>query len=397
MFIKDLFGKEIEFSKEMEGEKNATIFGKEALLEQYYKEFAVESCISIIANALSLADFQTYMNFKKVKLDNYYLLNVEPNVNQNAKEFWHKVISNLYYKNECLIIQEQKQFYVADGFSREERGLKEDLYKEVYIGEYNFTRTFKESEVMYLKLNNTDIKKLIDGLYTNYGQLLTSGIKNYKRSNGMKGFVEIDTSLAQTEEAKKQLQDLMENQFSTWFKNDDAILPLSKGFTYKDSTPNNGSATKATTRDIRAIVDDIIEFTCAAFHVPSAMVKGNMVGVTEQTDNFLAFCINPLAKLIESEINRKMYKKSGFSQGSYVKIDTLRIKNIDLQKMANAGDLLFRIGVNSINDNLEMLGKEKLDADYADEHYVTKNYQSVLDINNTKKGGEIDGEKNGQS
>ncbi len=63
--------------------------------------------------------------------------------------------------------------------------------------------------------------------------------------------------------------------------------------------------------------------------------------------------------------------------------------------MSKAADLLFRIGVNSIDDNLELIGKEPLKEEWSKEHYVTKNYQSVL--NPDLKGGGKNGTKNSKS
>ena len=69
-----------------------------------------------------------------------------------------------------------------------------------------------------------------------------------------------------------------------------------------------------------------------------------------------------------------------------------------MKEMSSAGDVLFRIGVHSINDNLKMMNKEPIKEAWADEHYVTKNYQSVLSINDNNKpvkGGEKNDTNNG--
>ena len=61
--------------------------------------------------------------------------------------------------------------------------------------------------------------------------------------------------------------------------------------------------------------------------------------------------------------------------------------------MSKSADLLFRIGVHSVNENREMFGKSLIDEDWANEHYVTKNYNSILDneFNDDLKGGGEDG------
>lgn len=373
LFKDKMSGADGEYFKKLE----ATIF---------YKEFALRSCISIIANALVLSEFQTFINSKSVKEKNYYLFNIEPNQNQNATEFWQEVITRLVYDNECLVIQENEQLFVAESFNVDKYVFYEDVYKDITIRNYKLDRSFRESDVLYFKLNVESIKTVIDYLYNDYKDLLSSAMKGYKKNNSEKGVLEIDTNYPQTKEAQERLNDLMSNKFKRYFESDNAVLPLSNGLKY---TENTKASSIKDSRDIRAIIDDVMDFVCAAFHIPAGLVKGNVSGVEGITDNFLNFSVNPIARLITTEITRKMYGRDKFFEKSYVKVDTQKIANMGLEKISKASDLLFRIGVNSINDNLEMLGREKINESWADEHYVTKNYQSIL--NPDLKGGAKNG------
>lgn len=373
LFKDKMSGADGEYFKKLE----ATIF---------YKEFALRSCISIIANALVLSEFQTFINSKSVKEKNYYLFNIEPNQNQNATEFWQEVITRLVYDNECLVIQENEQLFVAESFNVDKYVFYEDVYKNITIRNYKLDRSFRESDVLYFKLNVESIKTVIDYLYNDYKDLLSSAMKGYKKNNSEKGVLEIDTNYPQTKEAQERLNDLMSNKFKRYFESDNAVLPLSNGLKY---TENTKASSIKDSRDIRAIIDDVMDFVCAAFHIPAGLVKGNVSGVEGITDNFLNFSVNPIARLITTEITRKMYGRDKFFEKSYVKVDTQKIANMGLEKISKASDLLFRIGVNSINDNLEMLGREKINESWADEHYVTKNYQSIL--NPDLKGGAKNG------
>ena len=198
-------------------------------LELYYKKFAIDSVISLIANALVMSEFQTLENSKEVKKNNYYLLNVEPNKNQNATEFWHEVVSKLIYDNECLIIQQDDELFVADEFTPRIYMKYEDTYSGVVVRDFAFERTFKESEVFYLKLNNDSINKLIDGLYSEYGKLISASISSYKKANGTKGILTLDTMFSQQEDAQEQLDDLFQNKFKKYFENPNAVLHLEGG------------------------------------------------------------------------------------------------------------------------------------------------------------------------
>ena len=94
-------------------------------------------------------------------------------------------------------------------------------------------------------------------------------------------------------------------------------------------------------------------------------------------DSF-SFCINPIAKLIQDEFNRKMYKKKDFLKLSYLKIDTTKIKVVDITKLATALDKLFAIGGLSINDILTILGREPIEEEWANKRFVTKIIKKLI-------------------
>lgn len=384
-WLKNAFGdKEQNFSASMNGFYVSTLPA-----QIYYKELAIQSCVSIIANALVMSEFQTFEKGVEQRKNNHYLFNVRPNKNQNATEFWNEVVSRLVYDNECLIVMLDDELFVAEDFSQSEYVYYEDVYSNVVVRGLSLTRTFKESEVFYLKLNDKNIKKVVDGLYSDYSQLLTSAMKSYKKANGFKGILKIDGQMPTDEESVAAMEELLNVQFKDYIEKDNAIMPLSDGMDLKESDSNKG--TSKDTRDIKKLVDDIIEIICMAMLVPTGLVKGDVAGVSDQTDNFLMLRINPLAKLITTEINRKMYSKADYLAKTYVKMDTQKIRLVDLGKIATAADLLFRIGVHNRDDNRELVGKERLNTKDSTEYYVTKNYESVVDKDENLKGGENDG------
>ena len=71
--------------------------------EYQLRDLAFNCCVNLIANAIANCEFKTFERGQPVKSDYYYLLNVEPNVNENSTAFWKKVIYKLYAKkrNAC--------------------------------------------------------------------------------------------------------------------------------------------------------------------------------------------------------------------------------------------------------------------------------------------------------
>ncbi|WP_197228823.1 phage portal protein, partial [Bacillus thuringiensis] len=274
-----------------------------------------------------------------------------------------------------------------DEFTVDHYAFKENEYKNVVIGDLSLRREYKESEVLCFKLNDENIMQVIDGMYESLGRLLISSINYYKRKNSKRFLLKGNFFRAQDDETQKQVDELFDNQLKNWLdpNKETSTFQLQDGYSLEDfSDGQKGTSSNGTSRDIAALINDIFNYVATAFHVPVGILKGDVADIEKQMDSFLAFCINPIAKLIQDEFNRKMYKKKDFLKRSYLKIDTTKIKVVDITKLATALDKLFAIGGLSINDILTILGREPIEEEWANKRFVTKNYQEADSL----EGGE---------
>lgn len=352
-----------------------------------YKRLAIDACVNLIADAFARCEFKTMENNKSVKKINYYLMNVAPNQNENAVEFWKKIIYKLYYDNEVLVIPQNEMWYVADSFDKEEYAFKENTYSGVTIGDLSLTKTFKESQVFYFKLNNENVMNVINTLYSDYGSLISSARDIYKRSNAKRLVLKGDFFRPQNDKRQEQINEMLTAQFKPWLEanNAGAIFQLQDGYVLEDLSGNGKSgANKNDSRDVRNLVDDIFDFVSSALHVPRGLVKGDVVNVKELVNYLLMFGLLPLIDLISAEVNKKWYKPEDYLNGNYIKIDATNIKVTDLSEQAAGLDKLFAIGAISINDIIERIGGERINEEWADKRYVTKNYADA----SAPEGGE---------
>jgi HK97 family phage portal protein len=344
---------------------------------------------NLVAKAVSKCEFKTYTNGKEVKSKEYYLWNIEPNKNQNSSEFIQKWIYTLFRKNECLIIEHQGQLYVADSFTKTEYALYDDVFSQVTVKGFTFNRTFLQNEVLYFKLCEGNIQKVITGLYESYSKLIEYSMAAYRHSRGTKVKFKYDTLPVTGTPERAAFDALINEKIGKWLTSDNAAIPLGRGQEISELTQKTYSS--ESTRDIRAQIDDVCDFTAKALGIHPALLRGDVQGTSDAMDYTLTFCIDPLVDMLMEEINRKRNGFAGMQAKTYLKIDTKQIKHVDLLSVSTAIDKLIGSGAFCVNDIRLVCGEEIIDEPWAWAHYVTKNYATVEEALKSLTGGGDDG------
>ncbi len=344
------------------------------------EDFAIECAINMIASAVSKCEFKTYLKNKENQADEYYLWNIEPNINQNSSHFLQELISKLLFYNECLVIEVNGQLIIADNFTQNEYAVVENNFINVTRGTMKFDRSFKMNEVLYFKFGNKDIRVLLSNLIKGYNELLNMSIGKYKRSGGRKGIAKVNKTASGDKDFDKKVDDLFNNRFKSYFEAENSVIHLPNGIEYSEQ---NGEGSKKSTSeivDISAITKEAFERVAQAFKIPPALLRGDIADIEKLTDNFLTFCIDPLCDMISEEINRKRFGKTAFLAGSYLSIDTTCIKHIDIFSVAEKVDKLIACGTYSIDEIRQKLRDNSINADWSFKHWMTKNYADIENV-----------------
>ena len=360
---------------------------RQALEEYYIRELAFHTCVSMIANAIGKCSFKVYKNYAENRDAEYYLWNVEPNPNQSSSAFLHKLVYQLYKENEVLIISgrqagERDYLAVADSFAKPlEYPWKENVYSDVVVGEVSYPKSFLESEVLHLRLNHSNLKPVLDGLYQSYVKLVQAAVKNYEWSSGRHFKVHVG-QIAQAGSIGNDGKDwntlfgeMLEKKVKPFLTSENSVLPEFDGYHYENI---GGSAdAQRSTRDIRALVDDIFEFTARGFLIPPVLIFGGVADSKDAMTRWLTTCIDPLCDQLSEEINRKRYGFREWREGTYLQIDTSAILHFDLFGNAANVEKLIGSGAFCINDVLEAAGLPKIHEPWASQHFVTKNFETM--------------------
>lgn len=367
-------------------------------------DLALHSAINIIAYALSKCEFRTFMDGKEVRGPEYYTWNYEPNRNENASQFIQKLVSTLIYKNECLVVATNSgELLIADSYAHERYAFYPDVFYNVTVcaedsgssvNPFTFQRRFRSDEVLFYKLSNKNITGLLTLLQQEYADLINSAVEKFYKSGGERGTLNIDSNAVNANYGIKEdgtdrtfedvYYDILNVHFKNYFKSPNAVMPLWKGFTY---TPRGGETSKKSTsevKDIQDLSDEAYDKVANALLIPPALLKGDIADVRELTRNLLTFAVDPIAKMIERENNRKRNGQA-VNNGTYMVIDTTRIMHIDAFDIAEKADKMVASSIWSVDEIRRKAGDPEIGEDWSKGHILTKNYDKVE--GSTPQGG----------
>ncbi|KAE9708209.1 phage portal protein, partial [Escherichia coli] len=127
----------------------------------------------------------------------------------------------------------------------------------------------------------------------------------------------------------------------------------------------------------KAFIDDVAKI----IGIPPSLLHGDMADLENAMDAYLDFCIKPLVKKIENELNSKFFTKDDFLKGK--RIQLVGLNRLDPVKNSTAIDKLISLNFATINEVRDLFGFEQLDG--LDIFLRTKNYEQD---NEASKGGD---------
>ena len=345
-------------------------------------------CANMIANAVGRCEFRTFRDSKEIREREHYLWNVEPNANQNSTAFLHKLVAKLLVDNEALVIStRQREGYdalvVADAWLQNgDYPSRQNEYINVQVGDISYEKTFREQEVLHLKLNHINVKPVLDGLYGAYWRLISAAMKRYEWDKGQHWKVHVGQLASGAEDFTENFSRMIEQQVKTFLDSNGAILPEFDGYAYT----NEGGKANVDLADIQAQMKDVLGFTAKALQIPAVLVDGSIQGTEDAQGRFLTGCIDPICDQLQEEINRKRYGYDRMRAGDYLRVDTSSIRHFDMFANAANVEKLVGSGAFTINDVLRSAGLPTIPELWADEHYMTKNI-AALGAETTALGG----------
>lgn len=373
-----LFGsryKEIELLNDLEIMKD---YSDKANL----KGLVLSTCVDFLARSLSQVEFRVFRNGEFVKDELYYRLNVKPNVNQSSSEFFSKLVRQLIYENECLIIKsDSDDLIIADDFDRKERAFYSDSFENIRIGDYDVKSVYNNLNSIYINYGNNKLMRFVDSMYDDYGQLFSRMLSFQLTKYQVRAVTTIDANIYNNKDYSKAVQGYLDKVKAAYEKASFANIPVMNGIKYEEvgKVSNNQESVD----EVARVFNNFLGHVASALGIPLGLILGNVADVENQTNNYLKFCFKPLLNLIVDSFNSSFFEKDEYLNGSRIVVSLTPLVVTSIYSMATSLDKLVSSGMFTINELRYDLGFPESDSELADVHYITKNYQSM-------EGGEGD-------
>lgn len=340
------------------------------------KDLAFWCCVRRIGTAVASTEIKTMKNSRETRGAEWWTWNQSPNPNQTKEQFFTALTARLFTLGEALIVEYRGFRYVADDGYSVSKSLTGNTYSGIASDSQTIPGTFTADNVIRLTLEGTGMKSILDAIGSEGDELIKAAAKNYIKRSGTHGILKIDATAEADPDFEEKYADIAGKKFKKYLTSQDAVLPLFEGYNY---SPDASVGDPSDTRDIRALMDDVTEYVAAAMGIPASVALGK--NVTQADFNyFVTMCVQPIVNQLIQELNRKLYRRLAVISGTYAAADYSGIQYRDVFDIANPIDKLIGSGAFCVNDILKRLGMPLIEEDWANAHFMTKNYSKVEDI-----------------
>lgn len=347
-------------------------------------KMAIDKAVGMIAHAIAKSEFVVQRKDRRVRDHVYWILNVRPNPNETATDFWITAIKKLLTEDECLICSMSGMLYIIDTYTSDNAVMLPRIYRNVYIksnGEtYKLNKNFRADDVIHLRAQNKKVRRYLESVLKMYNDTVSAIAAAKKLGSTPKFTMDIPGQLPvirtkdengkernlTIDEYKKSIKKLLESD-------DIEVLLNQNGMKIEQLKMETGT----TSEDIVKIANEIFTECAFAFDIPKAVFLGEITEKADSTNEFITYAVGWIKELIDDSLNAKMVGEDSYLKGERIWIDMSRYKHRDLVESAANLDKLRSIGFN-FDEILEAVGREPLNTEFSQERVVTKNYTNDL-------------------
>ncbi len=345
----------------------------------HLQETALETVVTYVTDRASLVILRTGDEML------HYRWNVKPNPYQNAQEFKRKFIRQMLIDGESLIVQEGAPDYylhIADSYTEERVSLNEIVYRDIEVDGISFGDK-PADEVYMLKYKNEKVSKWIRQLDDNYVDLFNRLVEIQKLQSQLRIYPKFKTMGSKNRDSQAKFMEFLKSFQTAVEEKQVVIAPTQDDYDINE----NKSAFKGFNIDEVSKMEAIyLSNVCRLYGISPTLFNGELADIEQHRDDFIRF-VHSVMQIVSTEINSKYFAEGEkeYSEKQvrlilfFMEYNSALDASKDIEKAIGSG-------VYTINDVLEMQGRDKVDDEHADRRFLTRNIGTIEEAD--LKGGE---------
>lgn len=341
----------------------------------HLRQYAVHTVVDRIINVCLLAQFQSEdsTNF-------LYKLNYKPNPYENGNEFKRKIITNMIYNGECVIVKPFDDYYVAESFTYDD---KTKLF--TVTTEYStIEKTYSVDDVIHVRYNNVEFRNFLNSLSNSYDKLYKRVLEVQMRQQQIRVYAPFKGVSAKNEENNKRFMNFLSGMKKQLENESIAVVPRQDDYDVEEHSQNYLGRSA---EELGTIENLYVKQVANILQVPPLLFSGDLADTSEHSKNFVRWCVKPIMNEIANEFNAKQTKSS--LKNSLITVNTIECVYVSEFEMARDVEKMIGSGVWTIDDVLVQLGKKRENTKDTTRRYLTKNIgiieQAEEDYNRIKQ------------
>lgn len=347
-------------------------------------KMAIEKAVGMIAHAVAKSEFIVNRKGERKKDHIYWLLNIRPNPNETATDFWVEVVRRLLIEEECAICCVGKHLYIADTYTINNAVMMPAVYKDVTIiandNTIKLNRQFTSDEIIHLRSRNKKIMGYLKKVLDLYNGTVSAMCAAKKLSSTPKYALDMEGAMpfirAKDKDGKDKVLTIDEykREIKRLLESDDIeVLTNSAGLKTSQLQTNMNT----TSEDIVKMANEILVECAFAFDIPKAVFLGEITEKADSTNEFITYAVGWIVELLNDSLNAKLVGETDYLSGEKIWIDMSKYKHVDIIESAANLDKLRSIGFN-FDEVRGMVGWEALNTEFSEQRVITKNYTNDL-------------------
>ena len=341
---------------------------------------AQEKAAGMIAKAIAKSEIVLTHGEKRRKDEAYYRLNIRPNDNETATDFWFNVARELVATGDCVVVRMQNgKYYRANSYQMDDYVLFGKTYSHIVLTDgYNEVALrygVSSDDILHFRYSTDKLRVFTGNVLNCLNDALNAvqSLETIANTPLLKYKVDANLQFRRRTADGKVIPITLDNVLEEFKSKIDgkklAILTEQTGTALEFMDVKK----QVTAAELATLTDTINKECAAAYDIPLGVFNGMITEQSDATNEFITYAVSPVAEVINDTLNAKLVGQADYVKGERAFVWLAHFKHIDVIDAANSLDKLRAIGF-TLDEIFEMVGYPALNTEFSTTRALTKNY-----------------------